>query len=62
MRLMPIGQHDAHRLLARRLRQVPEAVEQIEASLYDGGPASFMPAFDIAGMTQQYVSSRLFRS
>jgi urease accessory protein len=46
MRLMPIGQTDAHRLLSRALERVP----------------SFTPMMDIAAMTQQYLHSRLFRS
>jgi len=60
MRLLPIGQHEAHRLLAEMLESVPAAVDRI---LERGGrPAGFMPAMDLAVMSQQYVHSRLFRS
>ena len=60
MRLMPIGQTDAHRLLARALDAVPAVVESLAAR--DGEPESFTPMMDIAAMTQQYLHSRLFRS
>jgi len=60
MRLMPIGQTDAHALLARTLERVP-AVADLVASR-DARPESFAPAADIAAMTQQYMHSRLFRS
>jgi urease accessory protein len=60
MRLMPIGQHDAHRVLASRLRRVDAVVEAI-ASAPDR-PSSFAPLLDIASMSHQYVHSRLFRS
>lgn len=60
MRLMPIGQIGAHRLLARALERVPPLVDAIEAS---AAPLEcFSPAMDIAAMTQQYLESRLFRS
>jgi urease accessory protein len=60
MRLMPIGQTDAHRLLARTLDGVPAVVDGIIER--DGRIESFSPALDIAAMTQQYLHSRLFRS
>src|SRR5262245_10907557 len=60
MRLMPIGQTDAHALLARTLARVPEIVDAIAAR--DADPESFTPAMDIAVMSQQYLHSRLFRS
>jgi len=60
MRLMPIGQTDAHALLARTLARVPAVVDAIAA--HDGEPESFTPAMDIAMMSQQYLHSRLFRS
>ena len=60
MRLMPIGQTDAHALLARTLERVP-AVADLVASR-DARLESFAPAVDIAAMTQQYMHSRLFRS
>jgi len=60
MRLLPIGQTDAHRLLAAALRDVPRVVDRIVAG--GGRMESFCPALDIATMTQQYLHSRLFRS
>ena len=60
MRLLPIGQTDAHRLLAVALRDVPRVVDRIVAG--GGRMESFCPALDIATMTQQYLHSRLFRS
>jgi urease accessory protein UreF len=60
MRLMAIGQSDAHALLARTLDRVPavfDAIVQRGAAL-----ESFTPAMDIAAMSQQYLHSRLFRS
>jgi len=60
VRLMPIGQTDAHRLLSRTLESVPAVVDRIAAG--EGHPESFTPMMDIAAMTQQYLHSRLFRS
>ena len=60
MRLLPIGQTDAHRLLAGALRDVPRVVDRIVAG--GGRIESFSPALDIAAMSQQYLHSRLFRS
>jgi urease accessory protein len=60
MRLIAIGQNEAHAILARTLDGVPEAVEAIARR--DARIESFAPAADIAAMTQQYVHSRLFRS
>jgi urease accessory protein len=60
MRLVSIGQTDAHRLLSRALDQVPATVDAVMTR--QARPESFAPAFDIAQMTQQYVHSRLFRS
>jgi urease accessory protein len=60
MRLMPIGQTDAHLLLSRALERVPAAVDRLVVR--DGDPESFTPMMDIAAMTQQYLHSRLFRS
>lgn len=60
MRLMPIGQHDAHRALASRLRRAGEIVDAIIAE--PARPGAFAPAMDIAAMSHQYVHSRLFRS
>ncbi len=60
MRLMPLGQREGHRLLARILDQVPQMAAQV---LDEDGPLqSFTPSMDIAAMSQQYVHSRLFRS
>jgi urease accessory protein len=60
MRLMSLGQTDAHQLLGRTLGRVPALVDGI----IDRGarPESFAPSMDIAQMTQPYVHSRLFRS
>lgn len=60
MRLMPIGQTDAHALLARTLERVPAAIELVASR--DARVESFAPEVDIAAMTQQYLHSRLFRS
>ncbi len=66
MRLMPVGQHEGHRLLAKSLDAIPPMVDALLRDT-EGGAAgcplrSFMPAADIAAMSQQYVPSRLFRS
>jgi urease accessory protein len=60
MRLLPIGQTEAHGLLARALDRVPAVVEVVAQR--DAAPESFAPALDIASMSQQYLHSRLFRS
>jgi urease accessory protein len=60
MRLMPLGQTDAHALLARTLARVPAIVDAIAEC--DAAPESFTPAMDVAVITQQYLHSRLFRS
>lgn len=60
MRLLPLGQVEAHALLATALERVPPVVDRIAAR--DGALESFAPALDIAAMTQQYVRSRLFQS
>jgi urease accessory protein len=60
MRLMPIGQNEAHALLAAFLARVPEIVESIVRR--NDPPEAFAPASDLALMSQQYVRSRLFRS
>jgi urease accessory protein len=60
MRLMPLGQHEAHSQLAACLGEVPALTAAIVA---DRAPlTAFAPAFDIASMRQQYGHSRLFRS
>jgi urease accessory protein len=60
MRVMTIGQTDAHLLLARALDAVPAIVDAVVDR--NGEAESFTPAMDIAIMTQQYLHSRLFRS
>jgi urease accessory protein len=59
MRLMSLGQHEAHALLAEALGGVPAAVSD---AMRRREPTSFVPALDLAAMSQQYVHSRLFRS
>jgi urease accessory protein len=58
MRLAPIGQIEAHALLARVLARTPDIVARIAGAT----PEAFSPALDIAAMSQQYLHSRLFRS
>jgi urease accessory protein len=60
MRLMPLGQHEAHRLLAEILREVPACAASVAAD--HAPPRAFAPHMDIASMRHQYVHSRLFRS
>jgi len=60
MRLMAIGQLQAHGMLADLLAHVPEVADDVLAR--GGAPAAFLPAFDVASMSQQYIHSRLFRS
>ena len=59
LRLMRIGQTDAHARLAKTLERVPEVVEAMTTRWQ---PESFTPAMDVSAMTQQYLHSRLFRS
>jgi urease accessory protein len=59
LRLMRIGQTDAHAELAKALGRVPMVVEAMTAR---ARPESFTPAMDVSAMTQQYLHSRLFRS
>jgi len=59
LRLMRIGQTEAHAQLAKALGRVPIAVEAMTTR---ARPESFTPAIDISTMTQQYLHSRLFRS
>lgn len=59
MRLMAIGQHEAHRVLASRLRAVGPVVGAIAVHPV---MSSFAPAQDIAAISHQYVGSRLFKS
>ena len=60
MRLMPLGQHDAHALLTACLSGVGGMTEEV---IGDQAPlSSFAPGLDLASMRQQYGHSRLFRS
>jgi urease accessory protein len=60
MRLMPIGQHEGHALLAEMLGRVPAVAAAVTS---DSGPLkSFTPMLDVMAMSQQYGHSRLFRS
>lgn len=59
MRLMPIGQSDAHAVLASVLAGVPDVVEAMVARRH---VEAFAPVLDVVVMSQQYVHSRLFRS
>jgi urease accessory protein len=59
LRLMRIGQTDAHAELAKALERVPLVVEAMATR---ARPESFTPAMDLSAMTQQYLHSRLFRS
>jgi urease accessory protein UreF len=59
LRLMRIGQTDAHAQLAKTLERVPMVVA---AMTMGARPESFTPAMDVAAMIQQYLHSRLFRS
>ena len=61
MRLMTIGQQQAHAALNRSLLEVPPVVERITRSA-DPKPAAFTPTLDIHQMNHSYVYSRLFRS
>ena len=60
MRLMAIGQHEAHALLADALARAVPVVAAVVAG--DDDPSMFAPGVDIAAMSQQYVVSRLFKS
>jgi urease accessory protein len=60
MRLMPLGQGDAHGLLAEMLARVPARLDRMVERA--DRPMTFAPALDIAAMRHQYVHSRLFRS
>lgn len=60
MRLIPLGQHDAHAFLAALLDDVPAQAMRVDRS--DAPPRSFAPLLDVAAMSHQYVHSRLFRS
>ena len=57
---MAIGQHEAHAMLASSLARVPAVAERLIE--HPDRPEAFAPAFDLAVMRQQYVTSRLFLS
>ncbi len=59
MRVMPIGQTDAHAQLAGVLRRIPATIDAMAGRT---DPESFAPAMDIALMAQPYLQSRLFRT
>lgn len=60
MRLVAIGQTDAHGLLSLALARIPAVIDGVLAR--HARPESFAPALDIAQMSQQYLHARLFRS
>jgi len=60
MRLLPIGQHEAHVLLAAALRRVPAIVDSILERT--DPPMQFTPMLDLAALHHRSVHSRLFRS
>jgi urease accessory protein UreF len=63
MRLLPVGQREAHARLASALRQLPGVVDGIERRASCGSrPGTFAPLLDLAAMSQPYVHSRLFLS
>lgn len=60
MRVMPVGQQQVQTMLARILRRLPEAVDDVIRS--EGPLRAFSPLLDIQQMNHRYVYSRLFRS
>ena len=63
MRLLPIGQHEAHARLAAALARVPPLALEIERRARAGErPGAFAPNLDLAAMSHRYVHSRLFLS
>jgi urease accessory protein len=63
MRLMPIGQNEAHGVLACALRRVPAAADAIARHVAGRQRiGAFAPAMDLASMEQRSVRSRLFLS
>lgn len=61
MRLMPLGQHEGHALLAETLSRVPSLADSVLKD-EDGPLGAFTPVLDVMMMSQQYVESRLFKS
>lgn len=63
MRLLPVGQHEAHARLASVLSRVSATARDVEERVRRGcRPGAFTPALDLAAMGQPYVHSRLFLS
>jgi urease accessory protein len=60
MRVIAIGQTEAHRVLTELLAAIPDVAAGVAAG--DASPSAFTPALDVAAMSHQYVESRLFRS
>jgi urease accessory protein len=60
MRLMPLGQLQAHAALSGVLAGVPAVAAAIAADA--APPRSFAPLMDVATMSHRYVHSRLFRT
>lgn len=60
MRLMRLGQVEAHTILGESVGRIPPVAERVLSA--PALPAAFTPLLDIATMRQQYVTTRLFRS
>lgn len=60
MRLMRIGQLEAHTVLGACLARIPGVADRLLVA--PARPSAFSPLMDIATMRQQYVGTRLFRS
>jgi urease accessory protein len=60
MRLIALGQLEAHALLARVLADAPALASRVARGTQP--PRSFAPFMDMASMSHQYLHSRLFRS
>jgi len=61
LRLIAVGQQEAHGILSHSLEQLPAAVDQI-FELRTEPLRCFTPMMDIAQMNHQHMYSRLFRS
>lgn len=63
LRLLPIGQGEGQRILARLWREICEegALEKV-ISEQEAAPASFQPALEIRGMRHEMAGMRLFQS
>ncbi|MGE3707424.1 MAG: urease accessory protein UreF [Vicinamibacterales bacterium] len=60
MRLMPLGQIDAHAIVARAAERMPGIAAAVMARRE--APGAFMPLVDMLAMRHQHVVTRLFRS